>query len=699
MARIQIGQVLLNRFRVDALIATGGMGAVYQVWDVRRQVPLAMKVLHDDIAYDPTVLKRFQREAKILQALAHPNIVPFYGLYRMEDVVFLLEAYVDGPTLKQILHQHKRLPVADALVVMKSVSAALGYAHQRKVIHCDIKPGNVMLDRGGRVYLTDFGIARHAESTMTSWGVAGTVPYMAPEQIRGEAVTPETDVYALGIMMYELLAGRRPFTGEEIGDEGQFRASRVQMAHLKLPPPDPRKFNPSLSPQTSAVLLKALEKAPEKRYPTPWAFFEALAKSFGIAPAAVGDRIATGLLPQATEATAKPVAAAPTPSAVHPTLSSPTPPRPSATSLPTQADARRGIAPWVWVGGGLAALLLIGLFALAGAYWLRHTSAAPASPTAANVPAETSTAPPAETAAAASPPTAEGRTPAAPTPTPAPSPSAMPSHTPDALGPGAVRINPVDNAEMVYIPEGTFLMGLTSEQIAQLRRYCNSDGCEELYRASSPAHQATVGPYWIYRMEVSNGMYARCVNAGACTPPSKRSSETHSFYFGNPDFDNYPVTRVSWYQAEAYCRWAGGRLPTSAEWEFAARGTDGRLFPWGNGFPTAEQANLNNWYGDLLPVDAFFAYRSPFVVVNMTGNVWEWVSDWYSETYYATNTDWDHPTGPAQGDMKNGAMLKVGRGGAYWINVAISSVAIQDWYDPHGDGVGVGFRCVVDVGP
>ena len=146
-----IGQVLLNQFRVDTFIASGGMGTVYQVYDIKRNVPLAMKLLHSDLAEDPSVFRHFKREAETLEKLTHPNIVPFYGLYQANDFAFMLEGYIDGPTLKDVLREsHGRpLPVADVLSYFRALCAALGYAHNNGVVHCDVKPGNLMVDRGG----------------------------------------------------------------------------------------------------------------------------------------------------------------------------------------------------------------------------------------------------------------------------------------------------------------------------------------------------------------------------------------------------------------------------------------------------------------------------------------------------------------------------------------------------------------------
>ena len=293
MNPVQIGQVLLNQFRVDSFVASGGMGAVYRVWDLQRNALLAMKVLHAELADDPSIFKRFRREARALQKLTHPNIVPFYGLYQLDDLVFILERFIDGPSLKDMLRQNKgeALPIPQTLSYLKAVSAALGYAHSNGVVHCDVKPGNVMIDRGGTIYLTDFGVARHTESTTTTIGSAGTPAYMAPEQIRGEHVTPATDIYGLGVLLFELLTGQRPFRGNEPGTEnaGLTAAERTRFAHLHLMPPDPRSLNPAIPDALAQVLLTALNKDPNQRFNSTQAFYLAACGAAQVSPAEVAD--------------------------------------------------------------------------------------------------------------------------------------------------------------------------------------------------------------------------------------------------------------------------------------------------------------------------------------------------------------------------------------------------------------------------
>jgi serine/threonine-protein kinase len=292
-----INQVLLNQYRVDAFIASGGMGTVYRVWDLKRNVPLAMKVIHADLADDPSMAKRFKREANALKKLAHPNIVPFYGLYQTAEFAFLLERYVDGPSLKDILRKshRKTLPFDETLTYLKALSAALGYAHANGVVHCDVKPGNVMVDQGGNIYLTDFGIARHTESTTTTLVTTGTAAYMAPEQIRGEPVSPATDIYALGIILFEMLTGQRPFKAEGIAAEssGSNTVERIRLAQLLLPSPNPITINPTLNEDLVHVIMKAMEKEADKRYISTYDLFAAACKAMNCQAELLPDRITT----------------------------------------------------------------------------------------------------------------------------------------------------------------------------------------------------------------------------------------------------------------------------------------------------------------------------------------------------------------------------------------------------------------------
>ncbi len=295
MADNIVGRTLFDQFRVDAFLDAGGMGSVYRVWDLKRNVPLAMKVLHADLAEDPTMFKRFKREARALSKLAHPNIIPFYGLFEEDNFIFMLERFIDGPTLKEILKKRNGIPFSemDALIYLRAICSALGYAHEHGVVHCDVKAANIMIDQGGGIYLGDFGIARHSDSTSTTMASAGTPAYMAPEQILAESVYPTTDIYSLGVLLFEMLTGQRPFRGDEAGTEksGDTINERVRYAHLNIEPPDPKTLNPALNEDLVRVILKALKKDSGQRYQSCQELFSDACHALKIQPNQIPDRI------------------------------------------------------------------------------------------------------------------------------------------------------------------------------------------------------------------------------------------------------------------------------------------------------------------------------------------------------------------------------------------------------------------------
>lgn len=210
---------------------------------------------------------------------------------------------------------------------------------------------------------------------------------------------------------------------------------------------------------------------------------------------------------------------------------------------------------------------------------------------------------------------------------PQPSPTAEPSPIP-TLGIGSVLIRERDNMEMVYVPEGSFEMGSEKGQ-----------------QDEKPVRQIYLDSYWIDKHEVTNAQYALCVEDIGCTEPVHTNSYSQSQYFNNPTFGNYPVIYITWEQARDYCEWAGGDLPTEAQWEKAARGTDGRIYPWGNTAPDTRKANYGEG-NDTMVVGSYPDSASPYGALDMAGNAWEWVRDWYW-TYDASETE--NPAGPDSG--------------------------------------------------
>jgi serine/threonine protein kinase len=295
MPREIIGETLLNQFRVESFIASGGMATIFRVWDLQRSVPLAMKVLRAELAEDPAFIARFKREAHSLQMLVHPHIVPFYGLFQAGELTFLLERYIDGPSLDEVLRRRNGRPlsIAESLVYFKGLYTSLGYAHAQGIIHCDVKPGNVLIDQGGHIYLTDFGIARYMDSSVTTSSALGTPLYMAPEQIRGDRMTPQADVYSLGVLMFELLTGQRPFRGDVDVPKGVGvnNADRIRYQHLNQAPLDPRAVNPDLPEGLAYVILRALSKDPAARYPSVQAMAHEISQTVAARFETLPDRV------------------------------------------------------------------------------------------------------------------------------------------------------------------------------------------------------------------------------------------------------------------------------------------------------------------------------------------------------------------------------------------------------------------------
>ncbi len=263
-----IGRVIKGRYKVESAIGRGGMSEVFKVWDTERASYLALKLLLEDLALDPVFVRRFRREGQTLAQLQHPNIVRFYGLEQDDILAFILMDYVDGNNLKVEIFQNQKIGLAlhRIVEVMRPVCSALHFAHNQGLVHCDMKPSNIMIDKNQEVLVTDFGVSRLTEATTATMVGIGTPAYMSPEQIRGENPTPQTDIYALGIVLYEMLTGgERPFIGDHSQITGN-TSEKVRWEQQNLDPPTLRQYNPNIPLELDAMVMKCLEKDPQKRY-------------------------------------------------------------------------------------------------------------------------------------------------------------------------------------------------------------------------------------------------------------------------------------------------------------------------------------------------------------------------------------------------------------------------------------------------
>jgi len=281
------------------------------------------------------------------------------------------------------------------------------------------------------------------------------------------------------------------------------------------------------------------------------------------------------------------------------------------------------------------------------------------------------------------------------TPTPEQTATPRPTETPTPVRPpaeantGDAWTRPADGMVMVYAPAGEFLMGSDDDDVDEAMQLCAElayDCGREWFEAEQPAHAVALGSFWIDQTEVTNAHYRDCVEAGDCEPPHDRRSYTRDEYYGTRAYDDYPVIKVSWQQARTYCEWAGARLPTEAEWEYAARGPGGFVYPWGDSPPGEALANCCGYVGDTTRAGSYPAGASWCGALDMAGNVWEWVADWYRS--YPSERQ-VNPAGPAYGEWR------VLRGGPWGYGQYLARCAFRRTYGGVHWGENVGFRCAV----
>jgi serine/threonine protein kinase len=319
--------LLNNRYELLEQLGQGGMAVVYRARDRELERSVAVKLLREDYSRDPLFQARFRQEAKAAANLSHPNIVTVHDFGLDHGQLFLFVEYVPGTDLKALIRQHGRFTPDEAIPLLIQACAGIGYAHRAGLVHCDVKPQNMLVTPDQRLKVTDFGIARalasiHPEEQ--SEVVWGSPQYFAPEQASGGAPSPASDVYSLGVVLYEMLAGELPFAATTAND--------LARLHLEAPPPNIRAKVPAITPELEQILLKVLSKEPSRRYRTADQLGRVLL-NFGNARSAPALSLTPETSPVTTWATA-PAASAPEEPAVS--------------------------IDWVSVGLGLLALLTVG---------------------------------------------------------------------------------------------------------------------------------------------------------------------------------------------------------------------------------------------------------------------------------------------------------------------------------------------------
>jgi len=258
-----IGKTLARRYHIEALIGSGGMAVVYRAQDLRTQRTVAVKALREEYSNDREFLRRFDREAMACAKVQHPNIVGLIDIGEEDNIRYLVMEYVQGSTLKDIIQERGQIPPEEAVRIALQALSALRHAHQKHIVHRDIKPQNILIDVHGDVKIADFGIARMTDAATATLGdgnVMGSVHYFSPEQAKGRPVTEASDLYSMGVVLYEMLAGRVPFDGDT--------PLSVAMQHINDPPKPVSVYAPEASVAVEQTLAKAMCKNLSQRYVT-----------------------------------------------------------------------------------------------------------------------------------------------------------------------------------------------------------------------------------------------------------------------------------------------------------------------------------------------------------------------------------------------------------------------------------------------
>jgi eukaryotic-like serine/threonine-protein kinase len=345
-----------GRYRIQRKLGAGGMADVYLAEDQELGRRVAIKILNSRHGNDDQFIERFRREAKNAAALNHPNIVSIYDRGEAEDTYYIAMEFLDGRTLKELIVSRGAAPINVAIEYARQILSALRFAHRHGIVHRDIKPHNVLVDGEGRVKVTDFGIARAGTSQMTETGsIVGTAQYLSPEQARGGEVDPRSDLYSLGVVLYELLTGKTPFDGET--------PVEIAMKHLSNTPKPPSALRPDVPRELDMVVMRALAKNPDERYQS------ADEMEADLERVARGARVSAATVDTATQVMRRPAAAAAATSATAATMIA-TPPA-AAAPPPAVVDEEevqegggpeRPLWPWLVAIGFVIAAVIAGFF-------------------------------------------------------------------------------------------------------------------------------------------------------------------------------------------------------------------------------------------------------------------------------------------------------------------------------------------------
>lgn len=666
----------IGHYQIIEEIGKGHFGTVYRAYDPRLERDVALKVAA--VWEDERLRLLFLRKMQSLLSFEHPAIVPIYDFGQEDGQVFIVSKLMSGGSLADQLKQ-RSYSLSEIAHLLASLAPALDDAHANQLIHDHLSPNNILFDHRDQPYWADFGLHKFFVETCPptlSNKLMGNPAYMSPEQLRASLQRDQrSDIYALGVILFELLTGQIPYQA--------YMPLGMALAHVNDAIPDVTLIGSDLPAGTQEVIERVLAKAPDRRYPTATALSEAV----------------MALIKRPIKIAEEPTASTPMIKATKPskkllqyvsakkeevTTSDGEEAQVSQKNEPDEEDIFQEVNqeeeanlikprlkssflqrlratewPLRWVGGLLSVLLIV-LFA-----WFFMNGSLSGSLSDSSEP---------------------------------------------VLEIGSIETSSKDNAVMVYVPAGEFVMGSEADD-------------PNAYRNEKPPHLVYLDAFWIDQTEVTNAMFARFIEETAHQTEAKQAGygfvyqpstdnweETNGADWTHPvgpensiiGLEYYPVVQVSWNDANAYCEWADRRLPTEAEWEKAARGVDARQYPWGNNFNgeylnycdtncimiNSQDNSTSDGYLDIAPVGTYPTGSSPYNALDMSGNVWEWVADWFDETYYQTSPN-NNPLGPENGTYRTL------RGGSWSNGNIFVRSAVRTGSLPSETIDNLGFRCAM----